>query len=140
MKVKIGDIVTATHVNFIKKEYQPDIYPRGRVENCKVIKLYEHSALLDISDTDIYEFWKNQLHNKIVVGFKYLVHNNEKEPVIDKHKLSRREIYEHVLYDLQTTNDTLSLIAVRYGITQNTVRNIKKRWKNGDKTDEHSKG
>ena len=130
MKIKAGDIVTAVNVELIRPEYRPKSSNKKRIEKCRVVKVYENSALLDITETDIFKAYKNEFNNRIVVSLRKLIWEGTtvKQAVPDK-KSNRDKLEAMVIKELKNGHSTLRSIAAMYGVSPSTVQKIKNKWK-----------
>lgn len=130
MKIKAGDVVTAVNVELIRPEYRPKSSDKKRIEKCRVLKVYENSALLDITETDILQVYKNEFNNRIVVSFRKLIWEGTtvKQAVPDK-KSSKDKLEAMIIKEFKNGHSTLRSIAAMYGVSPTTVQKIKNKWK-----------
>lgn len=122
--------MTAVNVELIRPEYRPKSSDKKRIEKCRVLKVYENSALLDITKTDILQVYKNEFNNRIVVSLRKLIWEGTtvKQAVPDK-KSSKDKLEAMIIKELKNGHSTLRSIAAMYGISPATVQKIKNKWK-----------
>ena len=119
--------MTAVNVELIRPEYRPKSSDKKRIEKCRVLKVYENSALLDITETDILQVYKNEFNNRIVVSLRKLIWEGTtvKQAVPDK-KSSKDKLEAMIIKELKNGHSTLrSIAAIVWYISSHRSENQK---------------